>query len=160
MSMVTELKARFAALEVREQQYLRIAAWALGLLLVWWIAVQPAWRTLARTPTELDQVEQDLQQMQAQAAEARDLRAVPPVSTAQAQEALQAATLRLGALAQLNVNNGRAVLTLKGVESEALQAWLSEARHAARARPVQAQLQRGASGYLGSITLDLPGAAP
>ncbi len=160
MSALDDLKARFAALEPREQQAVRVAAWALGLFLLWWIAVQPAWRTLARTPAELDQVEQQLQQMQGQAAEARELRAVPAVSAAQSQEALQAATARLGALAQLNVNGGRAVLTLKGVDPEALQAWLNEARHAARAQPLEAQLQRGSAGYLGSITLALPGAAP
>ncbi len=160
MSAVTELKARFAALEAREQQAVRLAAWVLGLLLLWWIAVLPAWRTLARTPAELDRVEQQLQQMQAEAAEAQALRAVPPVSAAQSQEALQAATARLGGLAQLNVNGGRAVLTLKGLDSEALQDWLTEARRAARAQPVQAQLQHNATGYVGSITLALPGTAP
>ena len=160
MSIVSELKTRFAALDMREQQALRAAACILGLLLLWWVAVQPAWRTLARAPAELDRVEQQLQHMQAQAGEARELRAVPPVSATQAQEALQAATARLGGLAQLSFNGGRAMLTLKGVSSDALQVWLAEARHAARARIVQAQLQRGSVGYLGSITLDLPGATP
>jgi general secretion pathway protein M len=158
-----ELKAalaeRFAALNEREQQLVRFGAWAAALLLVWWLAVQPAWRTLTRTPAELDRVERQLQDMQGQAQEVRELRAVPAVSGPQALEALQAATARLGGLATLNVNNGRAVLTLKGVGSEALQAWLVEARHAARAQPVEAQLQRGAGGYLGSITLALPGTA-
>ena len=159
MSVAQELRGRFAALEAREQQMVRAGAWALGVLLVVWIAVLPAWRTLARVPAERDRVEVQLQQMQAEAAQARDLRSVPAVSTQQAQDALQAATARMGGLAQLNVSGGRAVLTLKGLGSDALQAWLAEARRAARAQPVEAQLQRSGDGYLGSITLALPGSA-
>jgi general secretion pathway protein M len=36
-----------------------------------------------------------------------------------------------------------------------LQAWLTEVRSAARARPVEAQLQRGPTGFSGSIVLSL-----
>jgi general secretion pathway protein M len=159
-SMNTELRERFAALNAREQMGVRLAAWAVGLLLVLWVAVLPAWRTLARTPAELDQVDSQLQAMQAQAQEARELRGVPAIAGAQAQEALKSATGRLGGMASLNVNNGRAVLTLKGVSSDALQGWLSEARSAARAQPVEAQLQRAGNGYAGTITMALPGASP
>ena len=47
---------------------------------------------------------------------------------------------------------------LSGIAGAALQAWLIEVRSAARARPIQAQVQRGPKGYDGSITLDLAGA--
>ena len=50
-------------------------------------------------------------------------------------------------------------LTLTGISPEALRAWLNEARSGARARPVDAALQRGASGFTGSLTVAL-GAAP
>lgn len=160
MSMMTDLRERFAALNAREQMGVRLAAWAVGLVLILWIAVLPAWRTLSRTPAELDQVESQLQAMQTQAQEARDLRAVPAISGMQAQEALKATTTRLGSMASLSVSGGRAVITLKGVTSEALQGWLAEARSAARAQPLEAQLQRSAGGYVGTITLALPGASP
>ena len=158
-SMKTEIGERFAALNAREQMGVRVAALAVGVLLVLWIAVLPAWHSLARTPAELEQVESQLQAMQAQAQEARELRAVPAIAGQQAQEALKSATGRLGGSASLTVNNGRAVLTLKGVSSEALQGWLSEARSAARAQPIEAQLQRSGSGYVGTLTMSLPGAS-
>jgi general secretion pathway protein M len=46
-------------------------------------------------------------------------------------------------------------LTLSGVTGDALRSWLGEARSAARARPIDAQLQRGAEGYTGSIVVGL-----
>jgi len=154
-----DLRARFQALAPREQTAVRLGALALAVLLVWLIAVQPAWRTLRQTPAQLDQVEQALQEMQSLAAEARELRATPPVPAAQAAEALQAASTHLGAGARLSINGDRAQLTITEIDSTALQAWLGEVRNAARARPVEAKLQRGPRGYTGTLVLAL-GTAP
>ena len=56
------------------------------------------------------------------------------------------------------MQSDRATLTLvTGVAPEALRAWLTEARSGARARPVEAQLQRGPLGYTGTISLTLGG---
>ena len=107
------LKQRWLALKDGERSALRLLGAALLLMLAWLIAVQPALRTL------------------------------PPVPAAQAAQALQAASEHLGSGARLTITGERAVLTLTGISSEALQAWLGEARSAARARPVEAQLQRG-----------------
>ena len=71
----------------------------------------------------------------------------------------RSATERLGAQGKLLLQGDRATLTLTGVDPEALRTWLSEARSGARARPVDAQLQRGAAGYSGTLSLTL-GAAP
>jgi general secretion pathway protein M len=49
------------------------------------------------------------------------------------------------------------VLSLNNASSEGLRAWLSEARSAARVRPVEMQLQRSPQGYSGSLTVQLPG---
>ena len=43
------------------------------------------------------------------------------------------------------------------VPFESLRTWLGEARRAARARPVEAQLLKSAGGYSGSISLTLAG---
>jgi general secretion pathway protein M len=56
------------------------------------------------------------------------------------------------------VRGDRAVLNLSNASSEALRAWLVEARSAARARPLELQLQRGPQGYSGSVTVSLSGA--
>ncbi len=152
-TLAAGVRLRWQSLAARERGILVAAGLLLALLVVWLIGIQPAWRTLQQAPQQLTQVEAQLQQMQRWADEARRLRAVAPLSSAQAGEALRAATERLGAGARLVVQGDRATLTLTGVSSEALRGWLAEARSAARARPVELQLTRAAAGFAGSITL-------
>ena len=152
--------ARWQVLGERERSALKVAGWALALLLGWLIAVAPGLRVLKQTPAQLETVELQLQDMQGLALEARELRSTPAVSAAQASQALQAASEHLGPAARLTVSGDRAVLTVTGVAAEALQAWLGEVRSAARARPLEASLQRGPQGYSGTVVLGLSGAAP
>lgn len=142
----------------RERQAMRAAALLIGVLLVWLVAVQPAWRTLRDTPGQLDRIDADLAQMQRIAAESRELRGAAPVSVSQAAAAVQSATEALGPGGRVTVQGERATLTLNGIGTDALMGWLTEVRGAARARPVEAQLTRAASGYSGSVVLQLPGA--
>ena len=141
----------------RERQLIAGGGAAVALLVVWLIAVQPALRTLSETPAELDRLDAQLQQMQLAAFESAALRSASPVPPAQANEALRAATERLGGKGKIALQGDRAVLTFSGVPFEALRNWLGEARSAARARPVEAQLLKGASGYSGSISITLAG---
>ena len=164
-SLSTLLTLRTQALQYwrkrapRERIGLLAAGSAMLVLLVWILAVQPAWRTLRDAPAQLDRLEVELQRTQRMAAEARELRNAAPVSNAAAGMALQSATGRLGSSAKLNLQGDRATLTLTGTPPEALRAWLAEVRSAARARPVEAQLARAAGGYSGNLTLSL-GSAP
>lgn len=148
-------RARWTAMAPRERRLVKAAALLIGVVLVWLIAVQPAWRTLRDTPAQVDALELQLQQMQRMAVESQQLRATPAVKSAQATEALRAATDRLGPNARLAVLGDRATLTLDGVSGEALAAWLGEVRSAARARPDEAKLSRGPNGYSGSVVLSL-----
>jgi general secretion pathway protein M len=148
---------QWQAMGERERLGLQIAAAVLVALLFWSIALAPALRTLKAAPAQIEAVELQLQKMQAQAAEAKTLRGSPTVSTAQAQAALTSASERLGSAARLAITGDRAVLTLNGVGSEPLQAWLGEVRAAGRARPVEAQLTRGSQGFSGSVVLVLGG---
>ena len=141
----------------RERQLIAAGAFALALLVVWLIADQPALRTLREAPAELDRLDAQLQQMQIAAMESTALRSASPVPPAQANEALRAATERLGGKGKIALQGDRAVLTFSAVPFEALRNWLGEARSAARARPVEAQLLKGASGYSGSISIVLSG---
>ena len=143
----------------RERRAVILVLSVLGALLVWNLFIQPAWRTVREAPAQLDRLDGELQQMQRVAAESRTLRAVTPVSQTQAGAALKAASERLGDKAKLNLQGDRATLTLSGVSPEALRGWLNEARSGARARPVEAALQRGPSGFTGGITVTL-GATP
>ena len=142
----------------RERQLIAALALAIGVLVVWLIAVQPALRTLPETPAELDRLDLQWQQMQLAALESATLRSASPVPPAQASNALRAATERLGGKGKIALQGDRAVLTFSGVAFEGLRNWLGEVRSAARARPVEAQLLKGASGYSGSISIIMAGA--
>ena len=150
---------RWRALAPRERQSVAIVAALVGLALVWLLAIQPALRTLRSAPAEADALEAQWQQMQRLAAESKELRAAPPVPQAQSAAALRAATERLGAQGKLTLAGDRATLTLSGASGAQLGAWLAEARSAARARVVEAQLTRGPQGYNGSVVVALGGAS-
>lgn len=153
LALRAQLQARWSRLARRERRLVGGVLALVGLALLWMIAVQPAWRTLRDTPAQIDTVEQQLQQMQRLAAESRELRALPAVRQAQAEEALRGATERLGSNAKLTLQGERATLSLSGVSGEALAAWLGEVRSAARVRPDEAKLSRGPTGYSGTVLL-------
>jgi general secretion pathway protein M len=164
VNATTNLSARARAawqgLAPRERRLVALAAGVVGLALLWALAVQPAWRTLARAPAEIDRLDTQLQLMQALATEAQALRDTPAVAPEQARAALQAATTRLGDKAQLAPAGERIVVRFNGVAPSALREWLAEARAGARARPVAVALQRSGEGFSGSVELVLEGAAP
>ena len=143
----------------RERQLIVVMVVAVAILLVWLIFIQPALRILREAPLELDRLDQQMQQMQLAASEMQGLRAAAPVPTEQASTALRAATAQLGDRAKLAIQGDRAVLTFTGIQGDALRGWLGEARSAARARPVEAQMVKAATGYSGSITVSLGGAS-
>ena len=143
----------------RERQAVVVVVLVLVLFALWSLLVAPALRTVREAPAQLDRLDAQYQQMQRIAGEATTLRGASRVSPTQAAAALKAATDRLGGNARLALQGDRATLTLTGVNAEALRAWLNEARSGARARPVEAQLTRGTSGYSGTLSLALGGAA-
>lgn len=154
------VRARWQGFNPRERLSLLLAAAALLALLLWTVLLAPALRTLQQAPAQLAQLDAQLQEMRRLAEESRALRAQPQVPAAQAMQALQAASERLGEASGLTITGERAVLKLNHVAPEALQAWLVEVRSVARARPLEATLQRSSDGtYSGSIVLALAGAS-
>lgn len=151
------LAAWWRTREPRERLILGIGGAVLALVLLFVVAVQPAWRTLRAAPAERAAQDAQWQEMQRLAAEAAELRAAPPVSPEQSAAALRAASERLGASAHLALQGERAVLALSGTSSAQLRDWLAEVRSAARARPVEANLTRGPNGLSGSIVVVLGG---
>ena len=142
---------------LRERQMMVLVLVVLGLFAGWTLLVQPAWHTLREAPAQLDLLDSQLHQMQGVATESQALRAIPPVSPGQAGQALTSASDRLGERGKLTLQGDRATLKLTNVSPDALRAWLSEARSGARARPVEAQLQRAPSGYSGMLVVTLGG---
>jgi general secretion pathway protein M len=149
------LRERWQGLGARDRRLAWLAAAVLAAFLLWMLAIQPAWRTLRDAPAQRERLDLQWQEMRALAAEVQQLRAAPALSTEQSAAALRAASDRLGGAARLSLQGDRAVLTLNGVSSLQLREWLAEARAGARARPVEAQLSRGAQGYTGSVVLSL-----
>jgi general secretion pathway protein M len=156
---VEKLQAAWDRLDTRERLGLQAAAAALLLLLCASVLVNPALKTLREAPARLAVVETQLAQMQAWATEAKRLQQLPSVPGAQAQAALKGATEHLGPEAKLVVQGDRATLTFSNLSGEALGNWLAETRSAARARPVEAQIQRGPRGYGGTVVLSVGGAS-
>ncbi|WP_418316802.1 type II secretion system protein GspM [Piscinibacter sakaiensis] len=146
---------RWRALAVRERRAVIAAALFIGVLLVWLLALQPALRTLREAPAQIATLDLQLQEMRALAAEAATLRGATPISPNQAAAALEAATRQLGAKGRLVVQGDRATLHVDGIDAASLQQWLEAARGAARARPIELQVVRGATGYSGSLVVGL-----
>lgn len=158
-TMRRDLTSRWQAAAPRDRLIARIAATLIGLLLLWLVALAPAWNTLRKAPGEIDRLDRELQQMRAMAQQTQALKQAVPVSIDQSMTALRAATARLGPGAELTITGTQAQLRLRGVPGGALAMWLGEARQGARARPQEAELQNGPQGYTGRLTLLLPAAA-
>jgi len=146
-------------LAAREKRWLTAGAAVLLLFVLWSLAVQPALRTITRAPADIDALELQLQTMQRLAAEAGTLRAAPAINPEQAAAALRTATERLGDNGKLLLQGDRATLTVTGAGTAALRDWLAEARSGARARPLEANLTRGAQGYSGTLVMAIGGAS-
>ena len=149
------LRERWRTLGTRDRRLALLALAVIGAFLVWSVAIQPAWRILRDAPVQRDLLDLQLQEMRTLATEAQQLRNAPALSAEQSAAALRAASEWLGAKARLSLQGDRAVLTLNGVSSAQLREWLTEARSGARARPVEAQLSRGAQGFNGSVVLTI-----
>jgi general secretion pathway protein M len=149
------LRERWRTLGTRDRRLALLAMAVIGAFMVWTVAIQPAWRMLRDAPVQRDLLDLQLQEMRTLATEAQQLRNAPALSAEQSAAALRAASERLGAKARLSLQGDRAVLTLNGVSSAQLREWLTEARSGARARPVEAQLSRGAQGFNGSVVLTI-----
>lgn len=150
-------QAHWSALDERERRRVGLAAAVVVLALIWWIGMAPALRTLRETPPRLAELDAQLQEMRRLAGESQGLQSTPAIAPTQARRAIESVTERLGTTGRLSVQGERATLTLQSAKGDAVWAWLSEARSAARAKPVEALLTRSGDGYSGTIVVVLPG---
>jgi len=149
--------AAWRARAPRERVALAVAAAVLVALAAWTLLVAPAWATLRSAPAQLETLDAQLQQMRGMAAEVRELRNATPVAAAQSGLAVKAAAERYGDKVRLTLQADRALLTLVNVSPEQLRALLVEVRSAARAQPVEAQLNRVPAGYSGTLVFQIGG---
>lgn len=139
----------------RDRTAIVIMSTVLGAFLLWTLGVAPAWRTLQTAPAQIEMLDGQLLQMRTMAAEVRELRNTTPIAAAQAGVAMKAAAERHGDKVRLTLQADRALVTFIGASPEQVRALLVEARSAARARPVEAQLTRGPTGFNGTLVLSL-----
>ncbi len=139
----------------RDRLMLGVMAAVLGTFVLWTLAIAPAWRTLSDAPAQIESLDAQLLQMRTMAAEVRELRNTTPIAAAQAGVAMKAAADRHGDKVRLTLQGDRALVTFQGATPEQVRALLIEARSAARARPVEAQLTRAAAGFNGTLVLSL-----
>lgn len=156
------LRQTLAGLQPRERRAVTLALWVVGLGLLWWIAIAPAWSTLSQAPARQARLDAQLGQMRGMAASAQALRetnAQPP-SRDTVLRALDQATGELGDSGQIAVLGERATLTLNNATPEALAQWLQQVRINARLVPVEAKLNRPTSGapvWSGTLLVSGPG---
>lgn len=149
----SRLAERWRARPKRERALLGLGCVALVVLALWVGVIRPAWRTLEQAPAQAARLDAQLQHMKTLAAEATQWRGSTALSEAQAREAAQAATARLGVGARLQWQGDRAVLQVERVAAPALWAWLGEVRSGARLHAEQVQLRREGEALSGTVTV-------
>ncbi len=159
------LRQALAGLQPRERRAVTLALWVVGLGLLWWIAIAPAWTTLRQAPERHARLDAQLSQMRGMAASAQALRGqtnAQPPGRDTTLRALDQATTALGAAGQIVVQGERATLTLRNATPEALAQWLQQVRINARLVPVEAKLSRPANStpaWNGTLVVSGPGLA-
>lgn len=147
--LAAQAATAWAKLAGRERRAVVLALTVVGLAALWWLTIEPAWRTLQQVPAARAALTAELQIMGAQAEEAARLRSLPKLDAARQGEALEAATRKLGgsnaAGGRVTLQAGSAVVTLSGVKPEALAQWLDEVRSTARGRITELKLTRDPS---------------
>lgn len=163
-ALLTLWQQRWLSLTARERSAVALTAAGVLACAIWWGLVAPAVHTLRRAPLQAAQLETQLQSMRQMQAQALALQGHAALTRDDAVRALDSAVKQtLGSTVQLNLQGDQAHLTLRGASPQALADWLAQVRINARAVPVQAQLQRSATGanggalsWNGSVVLALP----
>ncbi len=154
------LDATLGGLAPRERLAVLLALWLLGLALLWWLALAPAWRTLSEAPerhARLDRQLAEMRQLAATASLLREQASAQAIGRSAALRAIEVSMATLGSSAQMSVTGDRVVVTVSNIPPQALAQWLAQVRLNARVFPVEAQLNAGTAPQVWSGTLMLGG---
>ena len=157
---LNSLRARFDALNAREQRWLQWGAVAAALLLVLGLGVWPALRSWRASAPAHQQMAQQIQVMQGLQARAQVLQAAPRFDADEGLRQLQETAQALGERMQLSVGAQQVNVSVRALPAQALAQWLASARELAHAVPLQAQLSQssetGPALWSGTLVLGLP----
>lgn len=135
-------RARWQQLAARERRWLQAGAGLLALLLGSW-AIAPAWSVWREAPVRQARIDARTQQMLQLHAQAKHLQAPAHIERREALDALRAATDHLlGPGARVQPEGEQLRVMLQAAPAPGLAQWLAVVRDSARARPLQAALQR------------------
>lgn len=155
--MIENYLSYWRQLKMSERRLILAAFWLIVAVLLWWLAIAPAIKTIKEAPAQRRALDAQLQNMRALSTEAKNLQNQPKLGLEEAQKALQSAvTQRFASTAQLNLTGERASVTLKNANAQDLALWLTQARVNARALPTEAKLNRNGDVWDGTLVLTLP----
>ncbi|TNF57992.1 MAG: type II secretion system protein M [Burkholderiales bacterium] len=156
------VQVSLAGLAPRERLAVRLALWLLAVALLWWVALAPAWRTLAQAPERHARLDVQLEEMNRLAATAELLRqqtSAQVIGRAAALSAIEASMGTLGGTGQMSVQGDRVSVSLLNTPPQALSQWLTQVRLNARVLPLEAQLSASTASQTWSGTVLLGGAS-
>ena len=161
---VQALRTAWQQRPARERLWVMAGSALIALVLLWQVAIAPAWSVWREAPARQARLETQTRQMLQWQAEARQLQAPRRIERVEALRLLeQSATRLLGPGAQLSPQGDELRLTLKAAPASGLAQWLAQAREQAQARPRLVKLQKqeptdsdtGVS-WSGTLVLALP----
>jgi len=142
---------------------LRLLAFVAGALVLWFLLLAPAWRTLEDAPRTHQVLDRQLDRMQHLQGTLVSLQDLPRVSPEARVQALERTLKSLGPGARLRVSGDQLTLTLRQVPAAVLADWLVQSRAQTGMEAVQVRLTRQAQGAVvwdGELVYRLPVQAP
>ena len=152
-SFQTALRQHWAQSSAREKTLLRVGGALVAAALLWWVAINPALRTLRDTQVRGPALQAQMQTMLQLQARAQALQAQPKLPAADSKALLEAALPTLGTSARMTVNGERATVTLEGSSADALAQWLAQVRLNAHARPFEMHITQSQGLWSGRLVL-------
>lgn len=153
----------WVGLAARERMMVLIAAWVLGLGLLWMLGIAPAWRILEAAPQRHQELDAQLSRMQSLGAQARAVQAersgtLPDRATSI--RLIEDVARSMGPAGQVSVSGDQVTLRVDRVTPDQLARGLDQLRRVARSTPTGADLQWQGGGWQGTVTLTGPGLEP
>lgn len=144
----------------REQHAIHLALGFVALVVLWQIAVAPAWQVWRDSQAQLNMLAQQHADMLVLQQQAKQMQALTRISTEPSAQALQSLCAGLGEKVKCSRQALRMTVDFKGLSPQALaQAW-AQARSQAQAVVLETHLQRQGELWNGQWVWALPEGAP
>ena len=140
---VQALRTAWQQRPARERLWVMAGSALIALVLLWQVAIAPAWSVWREAPARQARIDAQTRQMLQWQAQAQGLQPVTRIDRREALARLQSAAERLlGPGARLQPQGEQLLVTLQAAPADGLAQWLALARNEALALPLQAQLQQ------------------